>query len=199
MHYCSHCGSSSIALVVPDGDNHQRYVCSACHKVFYSNPKIVTGCILEWQGRVLLCRRAIEPAYGLWTVPAGFMENREAMVEAAAREAKEEACASADDLCLHSIYDLRYVSQVYVIYRGVLSQGVAKVGHETLAVMLCREEDVPWDAIAFTVVKESLQLYFADRRKGRFCIHQGEITCNEESQALTVRRYQEPHSLGNSD
>lgn len=192
MNYCSACGSSRIALAVPDGDNRDRYVCSDCQKIFYSNPKIVTGCILEWQGRVLLCRRAIEPAYGMWTVPAGFMENRESVVEAALREVQEESCAVADELCLHSIYSLRHASQVYVMYRGVLKDGSAKAGSETLEVALCREEDVPWQAIAFAVVKESLQLYFADRAQNSFRVHQGEVTRDEKEQ-IKISRYQEPY------
>ena len=192
MRYCSDCGSGDIRLSVPDGDNRERYVCHSCHKIFYNNPKIVSGCILEWEGQVLLCRRAIEPAYGLWTIPAGFMENHESIVEAAAREADEEACAQTDDLYLHSIYDLKHVSQVYIIYRGVLSQGAASAGQETLEIRLWGEEDLPWQAIAFPVVKEALQLYFADRAQGSFGVHQGEIT-RDEDQRLVISRYREPH------
>ena len=192
MNYCSACGSDGMTLTVPEGDTFERYVCRDCQNIFYSNPKIVAGCILEWQGKILLCRRSINPAYGLWTVPAGFMENAESVLEAARREAREEACAAADELYLQSIYNLKHVSQVYIMYRGIQGMGAASAGHETLEIKLCAEENIPWESLAFPVVKEALQLYFADRAQGTFSIHQGEIT-RDETQQLNISRYCEPH------
>ncbi|MGB2971554.1 MAG: NUDIX hydrolase, partial [Candidatus Competibacter sp.] len=112
MKFCSQCGAS-VTLRVPVGDNLPRYVCDACDTIHYLNPKVVAGCILEWQDRVLLCRRAIEPRYGLWTLPAGFMENGESTLAAAAREALEEAHAEGENLRLYGVYSLLHVSQVY--------------------------------------------------------------------------------------
>ena len=98
MKFCSHCGSSEIIFSVPEGDNRPRFVCVSCQEIFYHNPKIVTGCIAEWQGKILMCKRAIEPRYGKWTLPAGFMENDETMHDAAARETYEEATAEVENL-----------------------------------------------------------------------------------------------------
>lgn len=178
MKYCIECGSDNVVHKVPDGDAKERIVCNDCGYIFYSNPKIVTGCILEWQTQILLCRRAIEPRVDFWTVPAGFMENGESVVEAAVREAEEEACARAVSLMPHSLHNLKHINQVYIIYRGTLKDGYCKAGHETHEVMLCDEQAVPWEELAFPVIKESLTLYFEDRRTGVYRYHQGDIFHN---------------------
>ncbi|MEM7208746.1 MAG: NUDIX hydrolase [Pseudomonadota bacterium] len=174
MKYCSDCGGD-IEFRIPDGDNRERAVCTRCAMIHYSNPKNVCGCILEWQGKILLCKRAIEPRYGYWTVPAGFMENGETTHAGAAREAFEEAEAHCDDLQLFALYSLPRISQVYVMYRGTLRDGFCAPGIESLDVGLYEEDEIPWDVLAFPVVIESLQRYFEDRKNGQFNVHCADI------------------------
>lgn len=181
MKFCSACGEK-VNWVMPQGDNRNRYVCVSCGVIHYQNPNVVTGCIPEWQGDILLCRRSIEPRKGLWTLPAGFMENSETNREGAAREAKEEANAEMRDLKLFSMFSIPHVNQIYTIYRGELHQGQASVGEETLEVALVSEEDIPWQALAFPMVVESLKLYFDDRRKGKFETHYGEIVKQDDGE-----------------
>ncbi len=189
MKYCSQCGAP-VSVRVPEGDHLPRHICDACDTVHYQNPKIVAGCIPEWQGRILLCRRAIEPRYGLWTLPAGFMENHESAVAAAAREAREEANAVVEDLRLYGLYSLVHVSQVYLMFRGRLKDGQARAGAETLELRLFAEEDIPWDELAFTVVEETLRQYFAERRQGAFSVHVGDIIRTTDNQTH-IHRYTE--------
>lgn len=187
MDYCSACGNN-VSQRIPDGDNRPRHVCDHCDTIHYSNPNNIVGCILEWQGKVLLCKRSIEPRYGYWTLPAGFMENRETTVEGAAREAKEEALADSHSLQLFGLYNLPFISQVYIMYRGVLTNGYAEAGEESLDVMLCDEDTIPWDELAFHVVTETLQRYFEDRRNGHFNVHSGDILSRPGS-PLVINRH----------
>jgi len=156
--YCNQCGAIT-SLLTPAGDNRQRIVCESCGVIHYENPKNVVGCLLEWRGNVLLCKRAIEPRYGYWTLPAGFMENGESTLEGAQREAREEASAECEDLSLFGVYNLPRISQVYLMFFGRLKDGYAKANEETLAVQLFDEKDIPWDEIAFPVITEVLQRY----------------------------------------
>jgi ADP-ribose pyrophosphatase YjhB (NUDIX family) len=172
---------------VPDGDHLVRHVCDVCGIIHYQNPKLVTGCILEWQSRILLCRRAIAPRYGLWTLPAGFMENNETTLGAASRETSEEANAEVEDARLFALFSLPHISQVYVMYRGRLKEGRMGAGAETLEVNLFRETDIPWQELAFPVVRESLLLFFADRRKGAFEVHMGDIV-REPDRSIQINR-----------
>ena len=157
--FCIQCGSA-CTHGTPEGDNRQRRICSSCAFIHYENPKNVVGCLLEWQGKVLLCKRAIEPRYGLWTLPAGFMENEESTIDGAAREAFEEATAQCDDLRLFAVYNLPRISQVYLMFYGRLRDGFAKANEETLEVGLYRESEIPWQDLAFPVVTETLTRYF---------------------------------------
>jgi ADP-ribose pyrophosphatase YjhB (NUDIX family) len=172
--YCSQCGAK-VALRIPPGDNLPRHVCEACETIHYQNPKIVAGCIAEWEGRILLCRRAIEPRYGLWTLPAGFMENNETTAEAAARETLEEARAVVNNLALYGLFNLPHIDQVYIMFRGVLREARVEAGLESLEAALFPEEKIPWQALAFPVVRESLKLFCQDRRAGEFRVHMGDI------------------------
>lgn len=174
MKFCSACGAE-VAFRIPPGDNRERHVCDACDTVHYQNPTIVAGCIAHWQDRILLCRRAIEPRYGLWTLPAGFMERGESTLQAAAREAEEEACATIDGLTLYGIYNMIHISQVYVIFRGELRGGQAGAGEESLEVALYGENEIPWDDLAFPVVRETLERYLEERRDGAFRVHSGDF------------------------
>ncbi|MBE2293626.1 MAG: NUDIX hydrolase [Phycisphaerales bacterium] len=187
MKFCSQCGAA-VTLRVPAGDHLPRYVCDSCETIHYQNPKIVAGCIPEWGDRILLCRRAIEPRYGLWTLPAGFMENSESAVAAAARETLEEANAVVENLSLYGLYSLLHVSQVYLMFRGQLKDGVASPGEESLEVDLFSEEQIPWEQLAFTVVHETLRQYFAERQSGTFRLHVGDIV-RENDNHFRIHRY----------
>ena len=175
MKFCSTCGAS-VSLRVPEGDNRERFVCTRCRTIHYQNPKIVAGSIPEWEGRILLCRRAIEPRYGLWTLPAGFMENGETTEQAAMRETLEEAGAQISITSLYSIFSIPHISQVYMLFRGDLVEGFYEAGYESLECALFDAHDLPWERLAFPVVKETLQRYFADQAKGTgFPLQRGEI------------------------
>ena len=174
MNFCCYCGNQ-LHLSVPDGDDRARYVCRSCGRIHYQNPKIVVGCIAEWDNKILLCKRSIEPRYGKWTIPAGFLESGETVVEGARREAHEEALARVDNLVPFTLYNITFVDQVYLIFRSNLLAGEFGVGSESLDAALYCEQDVPWDELAFTVVRETLQHYFADRSAGIFTFHMGDI------------------------
>ncbi|MGD8912025.1 MAG: NUDIX hydrolase [Candidatus Thiodiazotropha sp.] len=174
MKYCSHCGAE-LEVKIPAGDNRPRHVCNNCSTVHYLNPKIVVGCIPVWDQQILLCRRAIEPRYGLWTVPAGFMENGETSQQGAARETLEEACARVEVEGLYTLFNLPHINQVYLLFRSRLLDLDFSAGEESLEVKLFDEQDVPWEQLAFPVIKESLQLYYTDRQKGSYPLRGGTI------------------------
>lgn len=186
MNFCSSCGEK-VRLLIPTGDNRPRFVCESCGVIHYQNPKVVTGCIPEWNDRILLCRRAIEPKSGLWTIPAGFMENQETNMEGAAREAMEEANADMKDMRLFCIYSVPHINQVYTIYRGILREGKASAGEETEKVELVDESNIPWKKIAFPVITETLKIYYEDKLSGRFRIHHGEIRKTQEGEYIAIR------------
>lgn len=177
MKYCSQCGNS-VSQRIPEGDGRMRYVCDHCHTIHYQNPRIVAGCVPVWGDQVLLCRRAIEPRRGYWTLPAGFMENSETMAEAAMRETVEEACARVRNLELYALYDLPHISQVYVFFRAELADLDFAVGVESLEVKLFDEADIPWSELAFPTVGRTLECFFADRVAQHFPVR------NEPLEAL---------------
>ena len=127
MKFCSNC-ALPVVQRVPPGDNLPRWVCDACGEIHYQNPKLVVGAIPEWEGRLLLCRRAIEPRYGLWTVPAGFMENGETTFEGAMRETLEEANARVEIGPLYALYNIPHINQVYILFRARLLDADVKAG-----------------------------------------------------------------------
>lgn len=174
MKYCSHC-SATVELLIPEGDSLPRYVCTTCHVIHYQNPKVVVGCIPEWEDKILLCRRAIEPRLGWWTVPAGFMENNETLAQAAARETLEEATARVEIGDLYAIYSLPHISQVYVLFRAQLLDLDFKPGIESLEVKLMSEPEIPWEDMAFRVIHDPLRRYFNERRQGKLGFHMGVI------------------------
>ncbi|MEM6710624.1 MAG: NUDIX hydrolase, partial [Pseudomonadota bacterium] len=159
MKFCSNCGTA-VELKIPEGDNRERYVCPACHTIHYVNPKIVAGCLVTAGEQVLLCKRAIEPRKGYWTLPAGFMENGESAEDGAARETWEEALAKVDIHGLYTVFSLPYISQVYMFYRGTLVGTQFGAGPESLEVGLYDEADIPWNDLAFPVVTQTLRHYF---------------------------------------
>ena len=174
MNYCSQCGAR-VTLRIPEGDSLPRHVCDACGAIHYQNPRMIVGCIPEWEDRILLCRRAIEPRHGLWTVPAGFMENGETMADGAAREALEEAVARVEIGPLYAMYNIPHINQVYVLFRARLLNGDFRAGAETLEAQLFAEADIPWSEIAFATVRNTLTHYFDDRRRGEYRFHMGTI------------------------
>ncbi|MCV6639476.1 NUDIX hydrolase [Candidatus Albibeggiatoa sp. nov. NOAA] len=175
MKFCSTCGSARIEWKVPEGDNMPRYVCEDCQTIHYQNPKIVTGCLPEWENKILLCKRAIEPRYGLWTLPAGFMENNETIAQAAMRETWEEAQAKVENVQLYVVISLPYINQVYMMFKASMSAPEFGAGVESLEVDLFTEQQIPWDELAFPVIKKTLEYYYADRKTGQFPLHVSDI------------------------
>ena len=175
MKFCSGCGSNSIRWVVPMGDNRPRHVCGDCSEIYYQYPKIVVGCIPEWEHKILLCKRAIEPRYGYWTLPAGFMENEETTLEAAARETWEEAKAKVEIVGLYTVLNIAHTNQVYMMFRSRLLDPSFGPGEESLECALYTEEEIPWRELAFPTITHTLRLYFADRRNKNFGVHMGDI------------------------
>ena len=171
MKFCSNCGSTDVTLRVPDGDTFSRYVCAACDTIHYQNPKIVVGCLPAWEDQVLLCKRAIEPRFGLWTLPAGFLENGETIIAGALRETLEEARARVEIGELYTMISLPQINQVYVMFRARLVDLDFGPGHESLEVRLFHEDDVPWGEIAFRTIGRTLRNYFLDRKLGAFPVH----------------------------
>ncbi len=172
MNYCCQCGAP-VSLKIPAGEVLLRYVCDACQTIHYENPKMVAGCLPEWQDQILLCRRAIDPRTGFWTFPAGFMEKGESVEQAAARETLEEAQADVDIMSLYAVFSLPHISQVYVVFRGTLRRPVFGVGNESLEVQLFHPDKIPWEALAFPVIHETLTRYVSDRGRGQFDVHYG--------------------------
>lgn len=167
---------------IPDGDNRPRDVCGACGFIFYSNPKVVAGAILESDGKILLCKRSIEPRSGFWTLPAGYMENNEAVVVAAAREAWEEANAKAETLSLQGVYNLLHANQVYMMYHGRLEGNAHAPGYESSDSALFDIADIPWGELAFPVITHALRLYLKDREKMDFRVHEGDLYRGEDGE-----------------
>ena len=153
---------------VPDGDTLPRHVCANCGTIHYQNPKVVVGCLPEWEDQVLLCRRAIEPRYGLWTLPAGFLENGETVVAGAVRETLEEAHARVEVGELYTMISLPQINQVYMMFRARLADLDFGPGAESLEVRLFDEDEIPWEALAFRTIARTLRNYFLDRKLGAF-------------------------------
>ena len=170
MKYCSSCGAA-VAFRIPPGDTLPRHVCERCGTIHYQNPKVVVGALAVWEDKVLLCRRAIEPRHGMWTLSAGFMENDETTAQAAARETLEEACARIEVGELYTLIDVPHISQVHIIYRARLLDLDFRAGEESLEVGLFTEDEIPWEQIAFRSIAISLRHFFADRRSGQWSVH----------------------------
>jgi len=174
MKFCANCGAKVVQRV-PPGDSLPRWVCDECGEIHYQNPKVVVGTIPEHEGRILLCRRAIEPRYGYWTLPAGFMENDETTAQAAARETEEEAGANIEMGEPFTLISVPRVNQVHLYYRARLRNLEFKPGEESLEVALMEESEIPWREIAFRTVGLTLKHWFADRSSGNFRFHAEDI------------------------
>ena len=167
MNYCSQCGKA-VEQIIPDGDNRHRFVCTVCEHVHYQNPRIIAGCLPIFENKVLLCKRAIEPRKGYWTLPAGFLENGEATSEGALRETIEEANARVEILDLYTVFSVPHISQVYMFFRANLPVAEFSAGVESLAVDLFDEADIPWNEISFPAIARTLEHYFEDRKQDQF-------------------------------
>ncbi|MBV6418661.1 MAG: NADH pyrophosphatase [Steroidobacteraceae bacterium] len=165
MNFCSQCGAK-VTRRIPPGDHLPRYVCDHCGTIHYQNPKLVVGCVPEDGGRILICKRAIEPRRGYWTVPAGFMENGETLQQAAERESHEEALARVEIGSLVSIVHVLQVGQVHVFFRARLADPEFGVGPESLESKLVTEAEIPWDDLAFPSITFTLRRYLEDRAAG---------------------------------
>lgn len=174
MKFCSACGQPVVQRI-PPGDDRHRFVCDSCGAIHYQNPKIVTGCLPVYEGRVLLCKRAISPRAGLWTLPAGFLENGETTIEGAIRETREEACAEVRVHGLYTVFNLPHISQIYMFFRADLTRPEFRAGPESEDVKLFDETQIPWDELAFPVVRDTLEHFFHDRSAGEFPVRVGDI------------------------
>jgi len=170
MKFCSRCGAM-LESRIPPGDNRARQVCAACGSVHYRNPRLIVGCVAEWEQRVLLCRRAIEPRYGTWTLPAGFMEEGESTEEGAARETWEEARARVEIVAPFTLMSVPHIDQVHLYYRAHMIDDSHASGEESLDVGLFSISEIPWDVLAFRTVRETLTQYCAARETGVWGIH----------------------------
>jgi ADP-ribose pyrophosphatase YjhB (NUDIX family) len=170
MNYCGECGQP-VESRVPEGDNRPRFICGSCGNVHYQNPRLVVGCVPDHEGKILLCKRSIEPRSGYWTVPAGFMELGESLAEAAARETWEEACARVELGPLYALVDVVHAGQVHAFFEARLPTPEFAAGEETLEARLFQPEDIPWDELAFPSIRLALERYLENRRAGTSALH----------------------------
>ena len=170
MRFCTACGHTTIEKI-PLGDHKVRKVCTHCGTIHYVNPKVICGALALWDNKVLLCRRAIEPRYGLWTLPAGYMELFETMEQGAARETREESEAEIEIEQLYCMYNIPRIGQIYVLFKGNIIDGQFGAGEETIESRLFEEKDIPWTELAFPSVERTLRHYFEDRKNNQFPTH----------------------------
>ncbi len=170
MNYCSHCGTP-VRLGIPPDDNRERYICDACGSIHYQNPNIIAGCLPRWENKILLCKRAIAPQKGYWTVPAGFLENEETVEEGALRETREEANADVEIVRLLTVSSIPHINQVYMFFLANLKNLDFYPGPESLELQLCREDEINWNNLAFSSVEYALKKYFLDP-------HNLQVHCN---------------------
>lgn len=172
--HCRVCGTA-VRYCVPADDNRERAVCPACGEIHYENPLNVVGTVPVWGDQVLLCRRNIEPRHGFWTLPAGFMELGESTADGALRETIEESGAQVEMQALYTVLNVVRVGQVHLYYRARMLDTTLAPGPETIEARLFSEAEIPWEQLAFRTVRRTLELYFADHRRGAFGTHVGDI------------------------
>ena len=183
MHYCSKCGHP-VEERVPEGDDRHRHVCTNCGHIHYQNPRVVVGTLPIHGDRILLCKRAIKPRAGYWTLPAGFLENGESTQEAAMRETHEEACAHIEVHDLYSMFNVIHIDQVHIFFRASLQAPEFAPGVESLEVGLFRKDEVPWKDIAFPAVSATLQQYFKDLERGHFEVRLADVLLDADNKRL---------------
>ena len=186
MKYCHNC-AAPIVLRIPDGDDKLRHCCNQCDSIFYQNPKNVVGTVPVFEDKVLLCKRAIQPRLGKWTLPAGFMENGESSLGGAIRETAEEAGATVrvSEDSLYTLFNLPMINQVYLFFRAELANLEFEAGAESLEVALFTEAEIPWDEIAFPVVRSTLEHYFADMPNNHFPVRMFDVHHGEDRKIST--------------
>lgn len=186
MNYCSLCGQT-LSIRKPEDDERERHICDGCGHIHYLNPKIIVCTVPCFEDQVLLCKRAIEPRYGYWTVPGGFMENDETSQEGALRETREEANASVELHDIYSLYNLPHINQVHLFFRSTLLNLDFSAGIESLDVRLFKESEIPWDEIAFPPVEDTLKNYFQDLKSNTFPMRCGTVRIDENDQRIIER------------
>mgnify|MGYP000533685892 CR=1 FL=1 len=159
MNFCSNCGSEQLVFKVPEGDTYKRFICGNCKTIHYQNPRIIVGCLATWEDKILICKRNIEPRFGLWNLPAGFMENGEKAEDGALRETFEESRAEVDIIKLHAVFSLPNVNQVYLHFYGRLKEPKFSITPESSEVRLFTIDEIPWDQIAFHSTTFALEKY----------------------------------------
>jgi len=174
MKFCNACGAG-VERRIPPGEDRERWVCSQCGTIHYENPRMVVGCIVEEGDQILLCKRAIEPRYGYWTLPAGFLELGESTIQGAVRETLEEAGARVQVTAPYAHFDIPLIGQAYLFYRARMLSPEFSAGTESLEVKLVPRSEIPWDQLAFQAVRVALELYREDTTRGRFRMHHGII------------------------
>lgn len=167
MNYCSECGGK-VSWRIPPLEDMPRFVCNNCGAIHYENPKMVVGAIPEGNGKILFCRRAIDPRRDKWTLPAGYLENGETISACAQREALEEAWAQIESLKPYALINIPFINQVYFMFRARLVNDDYRAGIESLEVKLFSVEEIPWDDLAFRVIHDVLQTYREDVKTGVF-------------------------------
>lgn len=183
MNYCNACGGP-LSLSIPPGEDRQRHICDDCKTVHYLNPRVVVCAIPAWGDQVLLCRRAIEPRLGFWTLPGGFMENGESTLQTAARETIEEACARIEVGELFALFNIIHINQVQLFFRARLCDLDFKPGSESLETALFKQDEIPWDEIAFPAVATTLREYYKDFKSGQFQLRMADITLGPDQKRL---------------
>tara|TARA_B100001063_G_scaffold68952_2_gene63052 strand:- start:548 stop:1081 length:534 start_codon:yes stop_codon:yes gene_type:complete len=174
LNYCPNC-SAKVSLKIPEGDNRERYVCDSCNTIHYSNPNVVVGTLPAFEDKILLCKRAIEPRVGLWTVPAGFLENGESLLQGAWRETKEETQADVDMKDILTIFNIPQINQIYVIYRADIEDNSFGPTSESLDVQLFSYDEVPWEELAFPFVPKTINHYYECLKTKKFNLHTEDI------------------------
>lgn len=174
MNYCSNCGAR-VAQGTPAGDDRQRFICRGCGTVHYQNPKVVVGCVPEHRGRILLCKRDIEPRSGKWTLPAGYLENHETLEQGALRETIEETSAMVEIIAPYRLFNLAFINQLYLMFRARLLTADFRPTPESSEIRLFAEDQIPWEDMAFQVITKTLRHYFKDRATGTYTFEQHEI------------------------
>ncbi len=173
MNFCNHCGSDQLSYQVPDGDHLPRYICANCHIIHYQNPNLVVGAIAEFNGKILLARRDIQPRKGFWNLPCGYLENGETVQEGAVREVFEETGAKIELGALHTIFNLPDVNQVYMIFRAQMASEKTITTAESIEVDLFSPDEIPWSEMAFESNTFALKSYLDDLKNGFGRFHIG--------------------------
>ena len=175
MKYCSNCGSTNLEFKIPEGDNMKRYCCKDCGTIFYTNPNVVVGALCIRNDKILMAKRNINPRIGLWTLPAGFMENAETLQDGALRETFEETCSEAEIIKPYSMFSLPHINQVHMFFLANLLDDNFGPTIESSEVKLFDVKDILWDEIAFPTVEKTLKYYIEDLETGNFIFREEDI------------------------